>query len=233
MATIDTSDPAATQTIRAELTRRFGLHLPLAEFHRFLKRDRRLAPLSRRMSGISLLQKTSPFEALVTAITDQQLNVAFASELKRRLITTYGRRLSANGIHLWTFPSPRKLAALEDHALRPLQYSRAKSSYIVRLARGIVDGSHPLERWSPLPDEELTDRLCAIHGVGRWTAEYAAMVGFGRLDLVPAADVGLQKAVMRFYRLRHRPDEREVRDIAGSWRPWRGLVTYLLWHAYE
>ena len=225
--------PGVKSAIAEELKLKFGFHQDINAFYEFARRDPKLWDLVNRLVGLTMFQKSTPFEALVTAITDQQLNTTFSAELKRRLITSYGRRWTAGAADLMSFPEPSQLATLRSDTLRPLQYSGSKSRYIIGLARGVVSGDYPLHEWSGLDDEELLERLMSIHGVGRWTAEYAAMVGYGRVDIVPAADIGLQRAVQPCYGFDHRPTEAEVRDLSESWRPWRGLVTYYLWHGFE
>ncbi|MCH8012452.1 MAG: DNA-3-methyladenine glycosylase 2 family protein [Candidatus Marinimicrobia bacterium] len=228
---IDNRDSELQQIVISELKNRFGLNQDIIQFYRFAKKDPHLAPLIETLIGLRMYQK-SPFEALITAITDQQLNVAFATTLKHRLITHYGLHFTDNS-ELWTFPTPEKIANLPEDALRPLQYSGSKSRFIIRLAKGIMSGEYSLDHWTSLKDDELLEVLMSIYGVGKWTAEYAAMIGFNRTDLVPAADIGLQKAVQRCYHLEERPTETQVREIAENWKPWRGLVTYYLWHGFE
>ena len=226
-------NPSINQKIAEEITRRFGLLQDLEAFYGFAGGNRKLIPIIHKLRGLTMFQKSSPFEALVTAIADQQLNVSFATTLKRRLILTYGRKFKSHGLELWTFPTCNTLAKLEDGALRPLQYSNSKSRFIIHLAKGIVAGNYPLEEWSLLDDRDLIQSLMSIYGVGQWTAEYVAMVGYNRCDVIPAADIGLQRAVQLCYELSDRPGENEVRAIAKRWSPWRGLVTYYLWHAFE
>ena len=216
-----------------EINRRYGLLQNLKTFYYFIKRHSELEPIVRDLRGLTMFQKSSPFEALVTAITDQQLNVSFATTLKCRLIQTYGKKYNQDGFELWTFPTCENLAELDDSALRPLQYSHSKSRFIIHLARGILEKDYPLEQWSYLDDSNLIQSLMQIYGVGRWTAEYVAMVGFNRCDSIPAADIGLQRAIKTCFGLPHRPGENEVRTLAEKWHPWRGLVTYYLWHAFE
>jgi len=229
----DSTNQSMKRQVTKEITRRFGLLQDLNAFYRFAERNPKLIPIIHKLRGLTMFQKSSPFEALVTAITDQQLNVSFATTLKRRLILTYGKRFNHQNIELWAFPSYENLALLKDNALRSLQYSNSKSRYIIQLARGIVAGNYPVDLWSQLDDVNLVQSLIQIYGVGRWTAEYVAMIGYNRCDISPAADLGLQKAVKLCYGLTHRPGEDEVRAIAEEWRPWRGLVTYYLWHAFE
>ncbi|MEE9166045.1 MAG: hypothetical protein V3U24_01065 [Candidatus Neomarinimicrobiota bacterium] len=219
--------------IEGEIRRRFGLDQDLNAFKCSVRDDSKLGPVVERLSGLTVFQKSTPFEALVSAITDQQLTVHFATTLKRRLIETYGERIDRGDIRLWNFPSPETLANIEDQDLRPLQYSGSKSRSIVQLAKGVVSGDYPLYEWGGLNDEDLQENLMGIYGVGRWTAEYTALVGYGRSDVIPAADIGLQRAVGILYEMTDRPQESEVRTLAERWRPFRGFATYYIWHEFE
>lgn len=71
--------------------------------------------------------------------------------------------------------------------------------------------------------------LCAIPGVGRWTAEVAFMYGLGRPDVLLAGDLALQVAVQRLLGRGDRPHERELRLLGERWAGWRSYATlYLL-----
>ena len=210
----------------------FGLDQDLADFYN-RQYDQELRTIITRLSGLRLFQKPSPFEALVTAIVDQQLNLAFAEKLKRRLITTYGSVHKFNQITLYEFPNPQTLAALDDEALRPLQFSNNKSRFVIQLARKITTGEISLNNWTNQPDAILYSKLISIYGIGPWTAEYAAMVGFNRLNAFPAADIGLLNALKAIYRMEKRPTSAEAHKLAKRWEPYRGLMTFYIWYAYE
>ncbi len=214
--------------VTAALRRKFSLDLDLPAFYRFVKQLSPLAQLPARQTGLRPILKDTLLEALCLAVIDQQVNVAFADRLKHRLLETYGRRYRVDGQELWLFPSAEELAGLEPHALHPMQFSRSKSSYITDLARRFLAEPY----WESLggTDEEIVVRLCSLRGVGRWTAEYAAMMGLGLTDTLPAADIGLMRMVQQVYGLAERPTEDQVRKIGRDWSPWRGLITFYLWH---
>ncbi|UCH63717.1 MAG: DNA-3-methyladenine glycosylase 2 family protein [Fidelibacterota bacterium] len=215
-------------TVTAALRRKFSLDLDLPAFYRFVKRLPPLARLPARQAGLRPILKDTLLEALSLAIIDQQVNVAFAARLKHRLLNAYGRLYRVDGNELWLFPLAEELASLEPDALHPMQFSRSKSNYIVNLARRFLAEPY----WESLngTDEEIVERLCNLRGVGRWTAEYAAMMGLGLNDTLPAADIGLMRMVQQVYGLAERPTEDLVRKIGRDWSPWRGLVTFYLWH---
>jgi DNA-3-methyladenine glycosylase II len=78
-------------------------------------------------------------------------------------------------------------------------------------------------------EEEAIARLTRIRGIGRWTAEYALMRGYGARDALPAADIGLRNAVTRVYGLDHQATEAEVRTLAQAWAGWRSYGAFYLW----
>ena len=214
--------------VEQALCRKFSLDLDLPAFYRFVAAIPEISHLPDQQLGLRPILKDSLLEALCLAIVDQQVNVPFAAKLKHRLLETYGQRYHLNGQTLWLFPAPDTLARLDPHALHPLQFSCSKSSYIIGLAQTFMNDP----AWELLSgtDEEIVSRLCTLRGVGRWTAEYASMVGLGLVDTLPAADIGLMRMVQHVYQLPDRPGEQQVREIARDWSPWRGLVTFYLWH---
>jgi DNA-3-methyladenine glycosylase II len=226
--TFEDARPPSRAKVKQALRRKFSLDLDLPAFYEFVSTIPELSHLPAQQRGLRPILKGNLLEALCLAIIDQQVNVTFAARLKHRLLETYGRKYHMNGKELWLFPPPDTLARLEPYALRPLQFTRSKSSYIIGLARTFMDD--PGWEIQSGTDEEIVSRLCSLRGVGSWTAEYAAMVGLGLVDTLPAADIGLMRMVQRIYRLPDRPTEKQVREIAQDWSPWRGLVTFYLWH---
>lgn len=217
--------------VEAALRRKFSLDLDLPAFYAFLASIPQLSSLAAHHRGLRPILKDTLLEALSLAIADQQVNVAFAAELKQRLLSTHGKCYKVDGQSLWLFPSADELAGLDEFALRPLQFTRNKSRYIIGLAREFTRDSS----WARLTgtDEEIVSRLDQLMGVGRWTAEYAAMIGLGLVDTLPAADIALMRMVQQTYELPERPDEQALRKIGEQWSPWRGMVTFYLWRQEE
>jgi DNA-3-methyladenine glycosylase II len=70
--------------------------------------------------------------------------------------------------------------------------------------------------------------LSALRGVGVWTAELALLRGLSRLDAIPADDLGIRRAITRYYGRESRIGTTEARRIAEGWGEWRGLAAYYL-----
>jgi DNA-3-methyladenine glycosylase II len=185
-------------------------------------------------NGLPVVQTESPWEALVWAIIGQQINIAFAYRLKRAFVESFGERVACNGHTHHTFPSPEQVAGLEhERDLRPLQFSRQKSRYIIELARALLAGELDFMAIAALDDEAASLALQGQTGVGRWTAEYALLRGFGRRDIIPAGDAALKFAIGKHLELRRLATEDEVRELAEQWRPLRGEIAFLLWFALQ
>jgi 3-methyladenine DNA glycosylase/8-oxoguanine DNA glycosylase len=74
-------------------------------------------------------------------------------------------------------------------------------------------------------------RLDGLREIGTWTVEMVALHGLGRLDVVPAADLGYLKLVGRLTtgRPKANADEAEVRGFFEPYAPWAGLAaSYLI-----
>ena len=88
----------------------------------------------------------------------------------------------------------------------------------------------PLRR---MEDEEVIERLTAVKGVGRWTAEMLLMFYLGRPDVLPVGDYGLRRGYALIYQTRGLPTERALEKRGQSWRPFRTVASWYLWRALE
>ena len=130
-------------------------------------------------------------------------------------------------------PTPERVMTLRGERIRATGFSRAKVEFIKDLAAHVLDGRLDLTRLKKHPDEEVMRQLLAVKGIGRWTAEIFLMFRLGRLDVLPADDLGLMNAVHRVYGLRERPDAKTLRQMGEAWRPYRSVAAWYLWQSLE
>jgi DNA-3-methyladenine glycosylase II len=169
---------------------------------------------------------------MIRTIIGQQLNLAFAATLTRRLVQLASPEpLVHEGRTFLFFPSPEEVARLSYESLCELQFSRRKAEYVIDFAREIVEGNLDLERLEAMSNEEIISQLVRLRGIGRWTVECFLLFGLGRTDLLPAADIGLRNGLKRWFGLDSQPTEEEVRRWGASWSPWSSYVTYYLWES--
>jgi DNA-3-methyladenine glycosylase II len=209
--------------------RQFATDLNLKPFYRIAESDRVLSHLVAHFRGMRIPQAPSIYELLISAILEQQVNLRFAYQVKKALVETYGTRIDFEETCYNAFPEPAALAITTPRALRRLQVSGPKARYIIGISRAVLDGSLDLEGLRQLEPAVAHAKLIEQKGVGDWTAQYVGLRALGHLDCLPAADVGLQKAIERFYRLRKQPTAARVEKLARAWAGWRSYATFYLW----
>lgn len=218
--------PSTTQTdVTAALDRLLGLHVDLRKFYELAAQEARLHRLAQRFLGLKPPRFLNVFEALVNAITCQQLSLTVGITLLNRLTEWYGLGSRSTGR---AFPRPDDLGEVEVQALRALGYSRSKGQAVIDAARAMRDGKLDSDGLANMDDAETINRLMELRGVGRWTAEYTLLRGLGRIHQFPGDDVGAQKSLHRWLRLKRSPDYDHVRRVLRKWRPYAGLIYFHL-----
>ena len=206
----------------------FNSELRLRPFYDHVKKDPVMSRLGKRLFGLKPPRTPSVFEALVDTIVEQQISLKVAHLLEERLVRSFGGRLTlADGDH-YVYPVPRQLADAPTEGLRRCGLSSRKAEYIRGVSREISDGGLDLEGMARYGNEQIIERLTQVRGIGVWTAELTMVRGLGRLDAIPADDLGVRRAITTYYRKNRRVTEREARDIAEGWGDWKGLASFYL-----
>lgn len=212
--------------------RQLGLDVDITPFYNLARLDPVLSRLAIHFRGMRIPQVANPYEALVSAILEQQINLSFAHQVKKALIGKFGQTVEFEGKHYNLFPRPQALAETTPGVLRTIQISGPKARYIIAISQAIATGALDLEVLRSLEPAAAHEKLLALNGVGAWTAHYVGMRALGHLDCLPAADVGLQKALQYFYGLRKQPVCARVETLAHRWLGWRSYATFYLWLTY-
>ncbi len=215
-------DPAPFE---AQLRHILCTDFDLRPFYRMARKDSLLAPLVNRFRGLRITASPALFEALVTAVLSQQVNLTFAYSIKRALVESFGRKLRRQGRTYYAFPEPRRFAAQSVDAMRGFRLSNAKAGTLVRLGETFAsDAAFSTSAMAALSDEQVVERLTGIKGIGRWSAEIALMRGLARPDTFPAGDLGVVKYLAQGLLGRTgKATEAEMRAFAERWRPFRAL----------
>jgi len=187
-----------------------------------MRRDPVLGAAIRRIGacGLAARQRADHLTALVSAIVSQQLSTRAAATIFGRLVALFDGG---------TIPDAAAIAAIDDDRLRGVGLSRQKVAYLRDLSARIADGRLRLEELDALPDDQVIERLTAVKGFGRWTAEMFLMFRLHRPDVLPVDDLGIVKAVQKLYRLRKRPNAKRILKMGEPWRPYRSVASWYLW----
>jgi DNA-3-methyladenine glycosylase II len=160
-------------------------------------------------------------QTLLRTIVGQQVSVAAARSMWSKLEAAFG---SPPDLHL--------LLAASDEALRAAGMSRQKAGYISSLASLVISGELDLDVL-PEDNEEAIALLTKIKGIGRWSAEIYLLFAEGRPDIFPAGDLAVMIELGRLLGLPAKPSEKQLRELAEAWRPYRGAAAVLAWHSYN
>jgi DNA-3-methyladenine glycosylase II len=131
-------------------------------------------------------------------------------------------------------PSSEQVLAADPEALRQAAgLSRAKVTFLRSLAEHVISGELELDRLDELPDKEIIAELCAVKGIGEWSAHMFLIFQLERPDVMAAGDLGIRRAVERAYGLPALPAPAELVALAEPWRPYRSIACRLLWRSLD
>ena len=186
------------------------------------RRDARLGAVI-RLVGPCALEPTGrpPYEALLSAIAHQQLHAVAARAILNRLCALEGRN---------RYPSASELLAIPDESLRGVGLSRAKLAAMRDVAARVLDGTVPdLATMQSMDDEAIIERLVAVRGVGRWTAQMLLISTLGRPDVMPVDDFGVRLGYQWAFGLDAMPAPKALAAACEPYAPFRSTVALYLW----
>jgi DNA-3-methyladenine glycosylase II len=204
----------------AEVRRLLGLPFELDPFRAWAVHDQVLARFTHDLAGFRPTLNPQPFEALVVAITTQQISLRAAAAIRGRFVQRFGQKHEV----AWEFPSRERTARVRARELTEIGFSQRKAEYVIGLARSELD----LDALETLPDEEVIARLVAVPGLGRWTADWYLARHLARPEAWPAGDLGVRKAVATFYADGRPLSIEEVRQMGARFAPFQNLSAHYL-----
>ena len=194
------------------------------------RRDPILRALVRRYGSCQIRPHGDYFDALVRSILSQQLSTKAAETIYRRLLALYATQ---------TAPSPGTILATPTESLRAVGLSAQKIGYLRDLSQAVEEGRLSLDHFPQLTDEEIIRHLVVIKGIGVWTVQMLLIFSLGRLDVLPAGDLGIRKAIQRWFKEDAPPlplpGPTEIESIACQrrWAPYRSVASWYLWRSLE
>jgi AraC family transcriptional regulator of adaptative response / DNA-3-methyladenine glycosylase II len=214
---VDFVGPTRLLHVVSRVRRMFDLDADPLAINSSLKRDPLLARLIKARPGLRVAGAWDGFELGVRAILGQQVSVAGASTLTARLASRFGHPLpfQIDGL-AYTFPAADELVAADLAIGIPASRAEAIREFASAVASEslVLDGGHDTAT--------CVNRLCAIRGLGPWTAQYIAMRALSDPDAFPAGDLVLLRAA-------EIKTTAEMERHAEHWRPWRAYAAMHLW----
>ncbi len=176
-------------------------------------------------AGVRVPNGLDPFEIAARVVLGQQVTVAAARTLTRRLVEAFGDIMETGLPDLnRLFPSAAVIAAADPERIGKLGIVRQRVKALQSLAAALHEGRISLHRGAPL--QPTLDALRELPGIGEWSAQLIAMRALAWPDAFPATDIGVLNALQT-------RDVKAVQAQAEAWRPWRAYAVMRLWQTLE
>lgn len=159
---------------------------------------------------------------LCASIMSQQLSTKVAEVIFKRFLNLYGN----------LEPTPKQILDTPPEVLRSIGLSNAKVQYVLNVAQFATENHLTDTRLLQMTNEEITELLTQIKGVGKWTVEMLLMFTLGREDVFAVDDYGLQVAMKKLYNLddsNKKEFKQQLVKIAQKWSPYRTYACLYLW----
>jgi AraC family transcriptional regulator of adaptative response / DNA-3-methyladenine glycosylase II len=221
---VEIEGPCDLAEITARVRRMFDLDADPAAINAGLSKRALLKRCVTKHPGQRLPGGWDGFEIAVRAVLGQQVTVAAARTLTKRVVHRFGEPVHAAQMgKVQLFPSPQTLAQAD---LSGLGITGARMRTLREVAQALQAGRVAFDRAQPL--EAFIRSWTALPGIGDWTAHYLAMRGMSHVDAFPAGDIVLRRAVTR--------DGSAIavhalEEMSHIWRPYRAYAVLHLWRS--
>jgi DNA-3-methyladenine glycosylase II len=186
-----------------------------------LSKDKKFRKLLNGNELPVLKQQKKIYLHLCGSIMSQQLSVKVADIIWKRFLALYNKQ-----------PTPEQIVNTAFATLRGIGLSNAKVNYIQNVARFAIEQGMEWKQLQKMSNEEVTQHLIQIKGVGRWTTEMILMFALGREDVFAIDDLGIQNAMIKLYKL-DTVNKKKLREdllrISQKWSPYRTYACIHLW----
>lgn len=180
-----------------------------------------------KTQGVYMIeQKKNVCLQLCASIMSQQLSTKVATLIFNRFLNLFKSKS----------PKPADILEVSHEALRSVGLSNAKALYVRNVCEFFIEHKLTDARLYKMNNEEVLSLLTRIKGVGQWTVEMLLMFTLARPDVFSTGDLGLQKAIVKLYRLEYiHPKELhdKMNEIACNWSPYRTYACRHLWRALD
>ncbi len=184
------------------------------------KTDPDLGAVLGRLGEPPMWGRRPGFPALIQIILEQQVSLAAARTMYRRLARHLGGM------------TPEAVVKTKVSGLRAFGLTRQKASYCHGVAKRILDGRLDLTSIAKCPDERGRQMLLDVPGLGPWSVDIYYLMALRRPDVWPQGDLALASALREVKNLDALPTIDDQQRLARGWEPWRSVAARILWAHY-
>lgn len=193
----------------------FDLDADPMSIERTLREDPQLETYLKKLTGLRIPGTWDSFESACRAIIGQLISVKAARTILGKLVQRCGKQqtIDANLLLTHFFPTPQELLSSD---LNGLSLPASKINSLKAVAQALTDGTLALD--GTADEAETRQKLLAIKGIGKWTADNITMRSLKNPDVIPDTDLMIKKRI------------EELNLNPENWKPWRAYGAALLWN---
>ena len=167
-----------------------------------------------------LLRNSTSFQTLANAIIGQQISIAAASSVLRKLKSKI------------KIVSAKNICSTRKNVLENSGLSRQKITYLKILSEKFVKEPNYFYGFKNLEDDVIISRLCKLKGIGEWTAQMYLIFQLNRPNVLPLADIGFINSVTRIYKL-NEPKLSDIISISKKWGKYKTVAVWYIWRIID
>ena len=185
-----------------------------------LKKDKNMKVLIKKFGRPDFNQGQDYFQSLLRSIVFQQLSGKAAQTIYERLVSLIPKTSNL---------CPNEVLKLNKDEMRKAGLSFQKINYVKNLADYFENNSLQKNNVEKMTEEEISKELIQIKGIGQWTVDMFLMFTLNRADILPYKDLGIQKGIMKIFKMKNLPSKMEMENCSKKWRPYRTIACWYLW----
>ena len=182
-----------------------------------------LRKLTRRLPGLRIGGAATVMEVLLPIILQQRVTYMEACRSYQRLVRRYSDPAPGER-GLFLPPDPKFFSKIPYHVFRQYEVDQkrwAAFKYVCQSARRFEEMLH-------MSFEDAHRRMCAVPGVGPWTAGFVLHLALGDPDAVPIGDLHIPNTVAYALAGEPRATDERMLELLEPYRGQRGRVIKLL-----
>ena len=186
------------------------------ELEHLRKKDKRLAEAIDRIGHIHRPVDTDLFTSVIHQIVGQQISSAAQRTVWKRFCEAVGEI------------TPENVCAKSEEDLKSLGMTYRKAGYILDFAQKVKSGEFDIAALEEMDDEGVKKTLCALRGIGVWTAEMLMIFCMQRPDIVSYGDLAILRGMRMLYRKKE-IDRTTFDRYCKRYRPYGTTASMYLW----
>jgi len=180
------------------------------------KKDKKLGEAIERIGLIDREITPDLFPAIIDSIISQQISSKAAETVLKRLIDLIGEL------------TPVNIVNIDIVKIQQCGMTLRKAGYIKNIAQKVLAGELDLEELTKLSDEDITNKLVALDGIGIWTAEMLLIFALCRPDVISYGDLAIRRGIMNLYGLKELSKDKFNR-YKKRYSPYGTVASLYLW----